>query len=72
MVLVIYDLLWLQVSIELFAALLHLQDDYSLDQFIVTRRSALVALAVACPKQVASVCDASQQHITHTCRELSI
>ena len=41
-----------QVAQELLAALLHLQNDYALEDFVRIRQGAMVALTVTCPKEV--------------------
>ena len=44
---------FLQVCVELAKVLLHLSDQYFLDEFVSLRMSAMVSLAVCCPDLVA-------------------
>ena len=44
---------FLQVCVELAKVLLHLSDQYYLDEFVSLRLSAMVSLAVCCPELVA-------------------
>ena len=46
------ECMFFQVAVEMLAALLHLQNDYALEDFVSIRHRAMVALTVACPKDV--------------------
>lgn len=48
-----YVFCFFQVCVELTKVLLHLNDSFSLDDFLLHRHQTMVALTVSCPDQIA-------------------